>query len=62
MWDDQIPVLAQHFRVIRYDQRGHGQSAVSRGPYTIDRLGRDAVGVLDVLGISRADFCGLSMA
>ena len=61
MWDDQVPRWARHFRVIRYDQRGHGQSAAPPGPYTIDRLGRDAVAVLDHLGISRAHFCGLSM-
>ncbi len=61
MWDDQVPALARDFRVIRYDSRGHGRSAAPPGPYTIDRLGRDAVGVLDALAVPRADFCGLSM-
>ena len=61
MWDDQIPVLTQYFRVIRYDQRGHGETAASPGPYSIEQLGHDALGVLNVLGISCADFCGLSM-
>jgi 3-oxoadipate enol-lactonase len=61
MWDDQVPVWAQHFHIIRYDGRGHGQSAVTPGPYTMDRLGRDAIAVLDALGIARAHFCGLSM-
>jgi 3-oxoadipate enol-lactonase len=61
MWDDQVPHWAQNFKVVRYDQRGHGQSAAPPGPYTMDRLGRDAVAVLDHLGIERAHFCGLSM-
>jgi 3-oxoadipate enol-lactonase len=61
MWDPQIPALAARFRVLRYDTRGHGQSAVTLGPYSITQLGRDAVGLLDALGIERAHFCGLSM-
>jgi 3-oxoadipate enol-lactonase len=61
MWDPQIPALAQRFRVLRYDTRGHGQSAVTPGPYSITQLGRDVVGLLDDAGIERAHFCGLSM-
>ena len=41
MWDAQIPALAQKFRVLRYDSRGHGLSDVTPGPYTIEILGRD---------------------
>ena len=61
MWDDQLPQWSRQFRVIRYDQRGHGQTAVPPGPCTIERLGRDALAVLDHLGIARAHFCGLSL-
>lgn len=61
MWDPQVPVLAQKLRVLRYDRRGHGASAVTPGPYTIERLGRDALGLLDALGIARVRFCGLSL-
>jgi 3-oxoadipate enol-lactonase len=61
MWDPQIPALAAQFRVLRYDTRGHGQSSVTAGPYSISQLGRDVVGLLDGLGIERAHFCGLSM-
>ena len=61
MWDPQIPALAARFRVLRYDTRGHGESAVTAGPYSITQLGRDVVGLLDGLGIERAHFCGLSM-
>jgi 3-oxoadipate enol-lactonase len=60
MWAAQIPAFARHFRVLRYDSRGHGGSGVPAGPYSIERLGRDAVGLLDALGIARAHFCGLS--
>jgi 3-oxoadipate enol-lactonase len=49
------------YRVIRYDRRGHGKSAVPKGPYTMEMLGRDAVAVLDGLGIQKANWLGLSM-
>src|SRR5438093_8175646 len=61
MWDSQMPVLAAHFRVVRYDARGHGRSPMTPGPYTIDDLGRDALGLLDHLGVASANFCGLSL-
>jgi 3-oxoadipate enol-lactonase len=61
MWDPQLPAFKQHFRVIRYDTRGHGQSAVPAGPYTIEQLGADVLALLDELRIARAHFCGLSM-
>lgn len=61
MWDDQIPAWSQRFRVIRYDQRGHGRSVVTPGPYTMDQLATDALAVLDHLGVATAHFCGLSM-
>jgi 3-oxoadipate enol-lactonase len=47
--------------VLRYDTRGHGQSGVTPGPYTIEQLARDVLALLDVLKIDRVDFCGLSM-
>ena len=61
MWDPQIPALAARYRVLRYDSRGHGQSAVTHGPYDIALVARDALGLLDALRIDRAMFCGLSM-
>jgi len=61
MWDAQIPAFAEHFRVLRYDTRGHGLSLVSPGPYSIEQLGRDLLALLDGLGIRKASFCGLSM-
>jgi 3-oxoadipate enol-lactonase len=61
MWDPQIPALVARFRVLRYDTRGHGQSSITPGPYSITQLGRDVVGLLDAFEIERAHFCGLSM-
>lgn len=61
MWDDQVPALARHFRVLRYDTRGHGASSVMPGDTSLDRLGRDVLGLLDALGIESAHFCGLSL-
>lgn len=61
MWRRQVPAFRQHFRVLRYDTRGHGASSVTAGPYTIAQLGADVLGLLDALGIERAYFCGLSM-
>src|SRR4051794_35018029 len=61
MWEPQIGVLEARFHVIRYDSRGHGRSEVTRGPYSIDTLAQDALGLLDALAISRAHVCGLSM-
>jgi 3-oxoadipate enol-lactonase len=61
MWDPQMPVFEKQFRVLRYDTRGHGQSSVTRGPYTIDQLARDVIGLLDELKLDRVRFCGLSM-
>src|ERR1700693_3100001 len=61
MWDDQATALAKHFRVIRYDQRGHGKSDAPKPPYSLERLGRDVLAILDHLGIKSAHFVGLSM-
>lgn len=61
MWDAQVAALADDFRILRYDGRGHGLSSAPAGPYTIERLGNDALAVLDAAAISRADFCGVSM-
>jgi 3-oxoadipate enol-lactonase len=61
MWDDQVPAFTRHFRLVRFDRRGHGGSAVPKGPYSIERLGRDALAVIDALGIAKVNWCGLSM-
>lgn len=60
MWDPQLPTLRDRFRTLRYDSRGHGQSAAPEGDYTIDLLADDARALLDGLDIERAHFVGLS--
>ena len=61
MWDGQVAPFTQHFRLVRYDRRGHGKSGLPKGPYTMERLGRDVLAVLDGLGIEKISWCGLSM-
>ena len=61
MWDRQLPALTEHFRVVRYDTRGHGSSPVPDGPYTIDDLADDVVALLDRLGLGRVHMAGLSL-
>jgi 3-oxoadipate enol-lactonase len=60
-WDPQVADLLPHFRVLRYDLRGHGGSDVPTGDYSIERLGRDALALADALGVERFAFCGLSI-
>lgn len=61
MWEPQLPALTARFRVIRYDARGHGRSPVPPGRYALADLGRDALDLLDRLGVARAHVCGLSL-
>ncbi len=61
LWDGQMPALSEHFRVIRYDARGHGASVAGPGPYSIEQLGRDALAILDALDIATAHVMGVSM-
>lgn len=61
MWDAQIPALSQRFRVLRYDARGHGGSGAPAGAYSLDRLGRDVLELLDALRLDRVHFLGLSL-
>lgn len=61
MWDPQLDAFTRHFRVLRYDGRGHGQSTATPGPYTIEQLAGDVLQLLDALKLDRVYFCGLSM-
>jgi 3-oxoadipate enol-lactonase len=61
MWDPQVPALAERFRVIRYEIRGHDGAPVPDGPYSLDDLGADAIALLDHLGVARTHVVGLSL-
>ena len=61
MWDPQVPALAERFRVLTYDTRGHGDSPSPAGPYTLDDLVDDVIALLDRLGVRRAHGVGLSL-
>ena len=61
MWDEQVAPFTRHFRLVRYDRRGHGKSDAPKGPYSMERLGRDVLAILDGLGIERINWCGLSL-
>src|SRR5258706_12691614 len=56
-----MPDLLPHFRVIRYDTRGHGASDAPPGDYSIELLARDVLGLAAALGIDKFAFCGLSL-
>lgn len=61
MWQPQIDYFKDHYYVVCYDTRGHGQSSAPQGPYQLDQLGEDVIAVLDHLHIEKANFCGISM-
>ncbi len=60
MWEAQLS-LAQSFRLLRFDHRGHGQSPAPPGPYELADLAGDVLELMDSLGIARASLCGLSL-
>lgn len=61
MWDDQVEALKDQFHILRYDKRGHGDSEVVKGPYTLEQLAGDVLGLWDHLGITKSHFVGLSI-
>ncbi len=61
MWDPQVAALARSHRVLRYDLAGHGDSESPEGEGSLESLAATALGLMDVLGIDRAGFLGLSI-
>ena len=61
MWDEQAAVLAKHFRVLRFDTRGHGGSDAPKGAYALEMLADDFKGLLDALGVKETHYVGLSL-
>jgi len=61
MWDPQVAAFKDRYRILNYDMRGHGQSAAPQGPYTLDMLADDVLGLMKELKIERAAYMGLSI-
>ena len=61
MWRPQVTSLAARYRILRFDNRGHGASSATPPPYTVTQLAADAVALLDHLGIERVHFVGCSL-
>ncbi len=61
LWDAQAAALLPHFRVLRYDTRGHGGTDAPAGDYSIPVLAQDALAIADALGIAQFVWCGLSL-
>lgn len=61
-WAKQIPVLAEHYRVVTVDHRGHGLSATPDSrPADVAELGRDVLAALDEIGVDEFNVVGLSL-
>jgi 3-oxoadipate enol-lactonase len=61
VWDEQVEVFAGHYRILRYDQRGHGETEVPAAACTFDQLTEDAAALLDYFGVEAGVFAGVSM-
>jgi 3-oxoadipate enol-lactonase len=61
LWNDVVPALGVHYRILRYDLRGHGASGVPAWPYSIADLSHDLLELLELLKVGRCDLCGLSI-
>lgn len=61
LWEPNVEAFADSFRVLRYEHRGHGDSPAPPGPYSMAELARDALDLLDEVGIERASWCGVSL-
>jgi len=59
-WREQLPAFGRSFEVVTHDHRGIGQSDHTRGGYTVERMARDVLGLMDALGIARAHIVGHS--
>lgn len=61
LWAPQMAALSARFKVLRYDVRGHGATTATPAPYSLEQLAGDAAAMLDLLGIKRTHWVGLSM-
>lgn len=61
-WGWLLPeMLAEHYQVVIYDNRGAGRSDQPQGPYSIKQMAQDTVGLMDAIGLKRSHIFGVSM-
>jgi 3-oxoadipate enol-lactonase len=61
LWAAQLDAFSRRHRVLACDTRGHGASDAPAGEYSLDRLGRDLLSLMNHAGIARADVAGVSI-
>jgi 3-oxoadipate enol-lactonase len=61
MWEPQIASLTERYRVLLYDNRGHGRSDAPPGPYTLERIATDAQELIAGLELGPVLWCGVSL-
>ena len=61
MWDGVVPIVAERYRCLTYDTRGHGRSGSSDAVVSVDDLATDLSGLLDHVGVASAHIAGLSL-
>jgi 3-oxoadipate enol-lactonase len=61
LWDDQVAAFGDRYRILRYDQRGHGETGVPTATADFDTLAQDLALLLDAFAIDRAIVAGVSM-
>ena len=60
-WELHVNEYSKHFRCIRVDNRGVGQSDKPEGPYSTATMADDTAGLMDALGINKARIAGITM-
>jgi 3-oxoadipate enol-lactonase len=60
-WDDVLPIMSAHGRIIAVDLPGHGESSAYEGVHTMDKLADDVAALLDELGIAQVNLIGHSL-
>ncbi|WP_458097186.1 alpha/beta fold hydrolase [Roseomonas sp. WA12] len=61
VWDEQVAAFSGRYRILRYDQRGHGGTEVPAATTDLDELTEDAAALMRAFGIQGAVFAGVSM-
>ena len=59
-WNNQIPVLSKHFKVISVDSRGHGRSTTGEQQVSYSIMASDVVALMEYFDIRKANIVGFS--